>query len=284
MPRIAAALVIGLATLVAQVNAQTPSAGRLPLFDAHLHYNDDARAPFPLADVLARFRHAGVTTILATSRPNDGTRALVAAAAAAGAAAPRVVPFIRPYRDHADRATWFDDPAIYALIESELLRPIDWRGIGEFHVFGRDAATPWVRKIVELAVKRGLWLHAHCDEAALGHLLAHDPRVPIVWAHSGFGTPPARIGDWLDKHPNLIGELSYRYDVTVDGKLAPEWRALFLRHPDRFVIGSDTWINGRWAQYGEIMDGYRGWLAQLPPDVAGAIAHRNGERLFANGR
>jgi hypothetical protein len=51
-----------------------------PIFDAHLHYNDDAREPFPLASVLALFREHGVRTILATSRPNDGTRALVDAA------------------------------------------------------------------------------------------------------------------------------------------------------------------------------------------------------------
>ena len=93
-----------------------------------------------------------------------------------------------------------------------------------------------------------------------------------------------KIGAYFAKHPTLVGELSYRYDVTIDGRLAPEWRALFLRFPERFVVGSDTWINGRWAQYAEIMAYYRSWLAQLPPEVAAAIAHRNGERLFGNGR
>jgi len=278
MIRIAAAVLLGLVASGAQPQ------GPLPLFDAHLHYNDDAQAAYPLVDVFARFRDAGVTTILATSRPNDGTKALLVGAARAGAAAPRVVPFIRPYRNAADRDTWFNDPAIFALIEAELARPIHWRGIGEFHVFGADADTPWVRKIVAIAVRHDLWLHAHCDDAALERLLAHDPRVKVIWAHTGFSTPPVKIQAYFAKHPNLIGELSYRYDVTHEGRLAPEWRTLFLRFPERFVLGSDTWVNARWAQYAEIMAYYRGWLAELPPDVAAAIAHRNGERLFGNGR
>ena len=274
---------IALAFALAVAAVGAPAQGtRLPLFDAHLHYNDDAVPVHPVEDVLARFRDAGVSGILATSRPNDGTRALVDAGARNGT--PRVVPFIRPYRHHADRGTWFNDPAIYALIEAELARPIDWRGIGEFHVFGDDANTPWVRKIVALAVKRGLWLHAHCDEAALKHLLAHDRNVRIIWAHTGFSTPPETIAGYFERHPNLVGELSYRSDVAPGGRLAPPWRALFLRYPERFVIGSDTWTNSRWAQYGAIMAAYRAWLSELPPDAAGAIAHRNGARLFLDNR
>ena len=51
--------------------------------------------------------------------------------------------------------------------------------------------------------------------------------------------------------------------------------------PDRFLLGSDTWIPERWAAYGDIMAGYRGWLAQLPPAVAKQIAHGNARALFA---
>ena len=258
------------------VRAAEPGA----IFDAHLHYNDEAVPAYPLPDVLRRFAEARVATILANSRPNDGTRALVAAARADKVAVPRVVAFIRPYRNQADRATWFNDPAIYALIETELARDIDWRGIGEFHVFGRDADTPWVKKIVALAVSRGLWLHAHCDDAALEILFAHDPRVRIVWAHSGFSTPPSKVAQYLERYPGLVGELSYRYDVTDASRLTPAWRTLFVAWPDRFVLGSDTWINERWARYGEIFDYYRGWLRELPPDVAAKIASGNGERLF----
>lgn len=272
---------IGVAAAAAMLAlASAVAADRLPIFDAHLHYNDEAGPAHPIADVLARFRAAGVTSILATSRPNDGTRALVAAAATDPASAPRVVPFVRPYRNHADRQTWFDDPAIYALIETELARGIGYRGIGEFHVFGRDAGTALVKRVVALAVERDLWLHAHCDEAALDLLLAHDPRVKIIWAHTGFSTPPSRIAHYLGRHPRLMGELSYRYDITEDGRLAPAWRSLFVEYPDRFVLGSDTWVNERWARYGEIIDYYRGWLAQLPPEIARKIASGNGERLF----
>jgi hypothetical protein len=259
--------------------ASIARAERWTLFDAHLHYNDDARSPYPVASVLELLRAQGVTTILATSRPNEGTRAL-AAAAAADPRAPRVVPFLRPYRNQDDRQTWHRDPSILALIEDELARDIGYRGIGEFHVFGSDAATDQVRTIARMAAARGLWLHAHCDEAALEALFRHAPTVRVIWAHSGFSVPPERLERWLERHPTLVGELSYRYDITRDGRLADDWRALLVRYPGRFVLGSDTWINERWARYDEIVAWYRGWLDQLPGEVATALAHGNGERLF----
>jgi predicted TIM-barrel fold metal-dependent hydrolase len=62
--------------------------------------------------------------------------------------------------------------------------------------------------------------------------------------------------------------------------VSPEWRALFARHSDRFLLGSDTWINQRWSSYGSIMSGYRDWLAQLPAEQAMRIAHGNAERIY----
>jgi hypothetical protein len=206
-----------------------------PIFDAHLHYNDEATAVYPVTEVLKRIRDNGVATILATSRPNDGTRALLSAARADPRETPRVVPFVRPYRTHADVGTWFNDPEIYTLVESELRRDVGYQGIGEFHVFGNDAGGIWVKRIVALAVERNLWLHAHCDDAALEILFGHDPGARIIWAHTGFTTPPAKIARYMERYPNLVGELSFRYDITDGGKIAPAWRALFLAYPDRFV-------------------------------------------------
>jgi hypothetical protein len=78
-----------------------------------------------------------------------------------------------------------------------------------------------------------------------------------------------------------MGELSYRPGLTCEGeKLCPEWRALLLKHPTRFMIGSDTWINQRWLEYDGLMRGYRRWLGDLPPDVARRIAWGNGAQLF----
>ena len=84
----------------------------------------------------------------------------------------------------------------------------------------------------------------------------------------------------MKQHAGLMGELSYRNDITDGGKLSKQWRALFTAYPDRFLLGSDCWVTERWAQYGEIMDYYQRWLAELPRDVAVKIAHGNGERMF----
>ena len=78
-----------------------------------------------------------------------------------------------------------------------------------------------------------------------------------------------------------MGELSYRMDVAESGQLSPAWKAFFERHPTRFMVGSDTWVNPRWEAYVALMDGYRAWLGALPRDVAERIAWRNAAELFA---
>lgn len=246
-----------------------------PLFDAHLHYNVEAAQRYPVATVLELWKSNDVRGVLANSRPNDGTRALYEAQQGGV----WVVPFIRPYVVQPDRYTWFNDPKIYALIEAEYRRGY-YRGIGEFHLFGKDARSEWVKRTVDFAVAHDLVLHAHSDDEAIDILFAHNPAARIIWAHSGFTTPPEIIEKYLQRYPALMGELSYRYDVAENGRLKPAWRRLFEKYPDRFLIGSDTWITERWDQYSKIMAEYRAWLEQLPPDVADGIAWRNAERLF----
>ena len=76
-----------------------------PLFDAHLHYNEEAwdgrSGPHPPADVLARMQASGVRAIVANSRPNAGSLAL-AALPQMREAGIGVVPFVRLYRNRAE--------------------------------------------------------------------------------------------------------------------------------------------------------------------------------------
>jgi predicted TIM-barrel fold metal-dependent hydrolase len=65
--------------------------------------------------------------------------------------------------------------------------------------------------------------------------------------------------------------------------LCPQWRQLLIAYPDRFLLGSDTWVNQRWQYYGETFAEYRAWLGDLPPAVARKIAWDNGARLFGLG-
>jgi hypothetical protein len=273
---LAALVLTPVALVLVPAPKHVPAQSQLKIFDAHLHYNQEPNPFYPLERVLEIFRRNNVAGIVANSRPNKGTHQLV------DAKAPGlwVVPFIRPYRTRDDVQNWSTDPAIYDLIESEYKRGY-FRGVGEFHIYGNAAAGPLVKKIVDFAAERDLYMLAHCDEAALLLLLGHNSRAKIIWAHTGFSTATERVRELLEQHPALIGELSYRGGITEGGgKLTAEWRELFGRHSNRFLLGSDTWINERWFGYDTIMQTYRGWLAQLPEDQARRIAHGNAERLF----
>jgi hypothetical protein len=52
------------------------------------------------------------------------------------------------------------------------------------------------------------------------------------------------------------------------------------RYPDRFLVGTDTWITPRWGQVEQLAAFYRRMLGGLPRDVAEKIAYRNGMTIF----
>ena len=270
---------------VAARAAPAPYAG--PLFDAHLHCNDEAAARYPLADVLGRMQKSGVRAIVANSRPNDGTRALASARDETRRAGVTVVPFVRLYRNRADYTGWHADPTIVEMVERELAAGTAagaYRGLGEFHLYdsaNADGAT--ARRLMQLAEQRGLVVLAHVDDVAIERLFAHAPKARLVWAHTGIGgVAIERVRALLERHPTLVGELSYRPGLTDgDGGLAPEWRALMLAMPERFVVGSDTWINARWDDCETLMRQTRRWLGDLPPAVALRIGWENAAALFA---
>lgn len=62
--------------------------------------------------------------------------------------------------------------------------------------------------------------------------------------------------------------------------LDPAWHTLFLKFPDRSMYDTDTWVESRWGELPLLVSTARGWLAELPSDVADRIEYRNFETLF----
>jgi predicted TIM-barrel fold metal-dependent hydrolase len=120
-------------------------------------------------------------------------------------------------------------------------------------------------------------------------LLAHNPKAQIIWAHAGAdGTgqrTPELCRRLLRAHPNLVMELKadprnrgLTYPLA-DGKLKPEWRALIVEFPDRFVLGSDQHYPAhdagaqRWQELVHLFN-------QLPPAVRQKVGADNAVRLY----
>ncbi|MBI3327369.1 MAG: amidohydrolase family protein [Nitrospinae bacterium] len=262
-----------LLTVLLWVGVPPGHAQELPIFDAHIHYSQPDWDAFPPEQILAIMDRAGVRRALVSSTPDDGTLKLYEKAPH------RIVPFLRPYRTREDMGSWHSDPVVQAYVEDRLRRGI-YKGIGEFHLSAAHADAPVVKRFAVLATQQQLFFHAHVDEVTVEKLLHLSPQVRMLWAHAGMSASAIAVGRLLDRFPNLWVELAMRSDVAPSGTLDPEWRVLFLRHSDRFMVGTDTWVTSRWETLVEGMRAIRGWLGQLPHDVAEQIAHRNAERLF----
>lgn len=264
------ALLLACGLTVASPTMADPA--RLPLFDAHLHYSHDAWERLPPDAAIALLREAGLKHALVSSSSDDGTQKLYAAAP------DLVLPSLRPYRSRGEIGTWLHDDSVVAHLESRLARH-RYVAIGEYHVFGADADLPVMRRVVALAREHGLVLHSHSDADAIERQFAQDPQARILWAHAGFERPQ-RVREMLARHPRLWCDLAFRSDHASGGRLDPEWRALMLEFPDRFMVGTDTFTPERWHYVVPHAAYSREWLADLPPPVAEQIAWRNGEHLF----
>jgi hypothetical protein len=259
----------------------SPTPGLMPLFDAHLHYSAPAWSTYPPETIAKLLDSLGVRAGLVSSAPNEGTfrlRALLG---------DRVIPMLGPYRNAGDVFGWARDPSIVPYVESNY-RPGVYRGFGEFHLLAGQIGLPTVRSLLALAEREKLFLQPHADARTIAELMSYMPDATVLWAHGGVDATPDQIGALLDKWPKLSVELSLRADVAPNGTLDPRWRELLTRNSGRFMVGTDTWTvggtftgNERWDAYADIVIGLRGWLAQLPTDVAEAIAYRNAERFLA---
>jgi len=250
----------------------------LPVFDTHVHYKEPAWSVYPPDVIIEMMERAGVVKALVSSSPDEGTRMLYRQDPE------RIIPFLRPYHDEVTSSNWHQQEEIIDYFKKRLEMPI-YKGLGEFHIHNPiDADSPVIKKTVKLAVERDMYIHVHSNHRAVEQIFAYEPQVKILWAHAGMSDPPAVVADMFERFENLWVDISIReYEIAPNGILAPEWQKLFLEHSDRITIGSDTWVNGQWDNYEEIIAFDRHWLAQLPPEVAKQIAFDNAKRLFIDG-
>ena len=265
-----------LLTLVLLLGAPGLAAAELPIFDAHVHYSHDAVSVVPPKEAVAILRKAGVKRALVSSSDDEGTQKLLAEAP------DLIVPELRPYRKRGELSSWVKDEGNLRYVE-ELLRKHRYVAIGEFHLYGADADLPIPRRIVQLAKQHGLILHAHSDVDAVDRIFQQDPGARVLWAHFGFESP-GKVREMLRKHKNLWADLAFRSEQGAGGKVPPEWREVFTEFPDRFMVGTDTFVPERWHYVPENAAFSRGWLSDLPADVAERIAWKNGETLFTRRR
>ncbi|MFP6771549.1 MAG: amidohydrolase family protein [Alphaproteobacteria bacterium] len=216
-------------------------------------------------------RKAGLRRAFVSSSSDRGTQMLYRLAP------DLIVPVLRSYRRRGELGTWFKDASVGDML-AELLARNTYAGIGEFHIFGKDADLAVPRRMVRLAAQYKIFLHAHADAEAVDRIFAQDPEARVLWAHSGFDKPED-VAAMLAKHKNLWSDLAFRSEHASGGKVDPHWRKVFLAFPDRFMLGTDTFAPERWYYVIDQANWSRQWLADLPLEVAENIAYRNAETL-----
>jgi predicted TIM-barrel fold metal-dependent hydrolase len=123
-------------------------------------------------------------------------------------------------------------------------------------------------------------------------LLADNPQQAIVLNHLG-QLSASELAPLLEEYKNLHVLTAHANPVIIknsnqpwsnmfEGKtLSPEWRALVIQHPEQFVFALDNVWERHWREfYPEQMDYWKSAMADLPDEVAHAVAHGNAERLW----
>jgi hypothetical protein len=200
-----------------------------------------------------------------------------------------------------------DTPAVQrALVAVEAeLRDRSARALGEFHVnslttaaepthrFKTPADTATLKAFLALAGKYGrpLNIHAQWDHPdtvrQVGDLAASAPSARLMISHCGSNSSAADMRRMLEKHPNVVCDLSARgwplqknrFTIYEDKSLARDWRQLIEEFPDRFAVGVDLADSAE--QYAESVRAIRfGLLAHLSPATAEKVASKNAEAWF----
>ena len=244
------------------------------LHDAHIHYSKDMWEILPPEQAIKMLKDANIKHALVSATPTEGAEKLYREDAQL------VVPMLRPYKSWRHRFTWFNDPQLKKYLLEHLAK-IPYRGIGEFHVFGKDAGTPAIEEMISLARTKKLPLHAHTDLEGMQIILQKAQGVVVIWAHGGFDVPLKTLKSLVEANPKFYIELSYREGMLDEqGDLLVPWKAFLNQYSKRFLVGMDTYKPSRWAALAENAQSTQHWLKQLSEESAQNIASRNFNRLF----
>ncbi|MGB5833957.1 MAG: amidohydrolase family protein [Thiohalocapsa sp.] len=276
-----------------------PEEHSMPIADAHLHYKWNQAEVTSPQHAAAALRAKNVQSAVVTGTPPSRALELYAAAPEI------VVPIFGAYRQGGDWFGWQGRQSLVAEAR-EALENGPYRGIGELHLIG-GFAMRWNRSDVLRAL---LAQTAEHDVPMLIHtefsraeptlpICKANPRTRIVLAHAGAALQPAEVRRVLEACPNVWMDLSardpwrfLRFPISGEGgRLLPEWEALVLDYPDRFLVGSDAvWPVDRldawdradsgWEHIGAFLDFHRRWASFLPEEVQRKVLLDNAVALF----
>lgn len=247
---------------------------RIEIHDAHIHYDDEMWKSLSPADAVQILKDQNIKRALVSSTPTEGAAMLYAQDPEL------VIPMLRPYHSWRHRYFWFKDPELKNYLIQQL-KKVSYKGIGEFHVFGKNADTVQIEEMIQVADEYKLVLHAHTDLEGMKILLKKATGLGVMWAHGGFDVPVSYLKRLLEEYPEFYIELSLRDGMLDDNdELTSEWKQLLIKYRTRFLIGMDTYKPSRWANLPELSADARHWLQQLPDDIAADIARHNMNRLF----
>lgn len=274
-----------------------------PVADMHLHYKWSQQDVTSPAEAIAILEQEDIVMGVVIGTPADLALALQSLAP------DRIVSIFSPYREGGDWHRWAHDKTTLTRARSALASG-QYQGIGELHVIGGFAPTLGkavvLKQLLQLAAEFDVPIMIHTEFSRPGFMLKVCQQFPdsrIIWAHSGALLPPEAVDAVLERCDNVWGGLGARDPwrfvnnplTTEDGVLLPEWKALLLKYPDRFMAGSDpVWpveqldrwdeADSGWQELGRFWTFHRSWLAQLPKHVARHIGCQNAVALFGRSR
>ncbi len=286
-----------LAAPTAGAFAAPPS--REAVVDAHLHYKWNQAEVTSPKEAVAALRENAVELAVVTGTPPELALKLHALAP------DLIVPIFGPYRTSGE---WYRWQARADLVDEarEALDGGVYRGIGELHLIGgfamRWQTSEVLKGLLALGAAYQVPVLVHMEFSRADPTLSlcrGNPGNRLILAHAGGVLPSAEVARILSECPKVWVDLAardpWRYvrnPITDgEGRLLPEWEALVLSHPDRFLIGSDAvwpvdqldaWdqADTGWERIGEFLDFHRRWVSFLPPGVAAKVLRENARDLF----
>jgi len=270
-----------------------------PVADMHLHYKWTQQEVTSPAAAIALLDQENIVMGVVIGTPAE--LALELWSLAPG----RIVPIFSPYREGGDWHRWAHDESTVTRARAALASG-RYRGIGELHIIGGFAPplekAVVLQQLMQLAAEFAVPVMLHTEFSRPDFMLQlcrQFPDTRILWAHSGAVLEPGEVASVLERCSNVWGGLGARDPwrfvnnplTTEDGTLLPGWKALLLKYPDRLMVGSDpVWpvdqldrwdeADSGWQELGRFWAFHRGWLAQLPQDVARQISCENALALF----